>query len=329
MIDFGTLSMTEIIRLQGLLQQELTRRFERHVALVFSDIAGSTPYFARFGDAAGRQLQQLHIDLLGKCLPARQGRIVDTAGDGAFLAFPSATAATEALIEFQQLVSRENATRARDHQLQVRIGMHWGPVLTDGVVVSGDAVNLAARVAASASIGEMRLTREVFQDLSATHRLNCRPLGPVELKGVARQVELLALEWRDRSMFPTLFRIEETRAEVVLPQQDIISFGRLREHEGTLANDVVLTLPDPLLARQISRWHFELRRFADGFHLRPLSDGATEVDGALIAKGQEVIIKPGSRIRVANVITLTFASPPVAGIPDSSDSTMVAGMPTR
>jgi class 3 adenylate cyclase len=329
MIDFGTLSMTEIIRLQGLLQQELTRRFERHVALVFSDIVGSTPYFARFGDAAGRQLQQLHIDLLGRCLPAREGRIVDTAGDGAFLVFPSATAATEALIEFQQLVSRENATRARDHQLQVRIGMHWGAVLTDGVVVSGDSVNLAARVAASASIGEMRLTREVFQDLAAKHRLNCRPLGPVELKGVSRQIELLTLDWRDRSMFPTLFRIEETREEIELPQQDIISFGRLREHEGTLANDVVLALPDPLLARQISRWHFELRRFADGFHLRPLSDGATEVDGALIEKGQEVVIKPGSRIRVANVITLTFASPPLSGIPDNSDSTMVAGLPTR
>jgi class 3 adenylate cyclase len=329
MIDIGTLSMTEIIRLQGLLQQELTRRFERHMALVFSDIVGSTPYFARFGDAAGRQLQQLHIDLLGKCLPAREGRIVDTAGDGAFLAFPSATAATEALIEFQQLVSRENATRARDHQLQVRIGVHWGPVLTDGVVVSGDSVNLAARVAGSASVGEIRLTREVFQDLAATHRLNCRPLGPVDLKGVSRQIELLTLDWRDRSMYPTHFRIEETREEVTLPQQDIISFGRLREHEGTLANDVVLALPDPLLARQISRWHFELRRFADGFHLRPLSDGATEVDGTLIAKGQEAIIKPGSRIRVANVITLTFASPPLSGIPDNSDSTMVAGLPTH
>ena len=327
MIDFDTLSMTEIIRLQSLLQQELTRRFERHVALVFSDIVGSTPYFARFGDAAGRQLQQLHIDLLSKCLPARQGRIVDTAGDGAFLAFPSANAAAEALIEFQQLVSRENANRARDHQLQVRIGVHWGPVLTDGVVVSGDSVNLCARVGASAGIGEIRLTREAFQDLAATHRLNCRPLGPVELKGISRQIELLSLEWRDRALFPTLFRIEETDEEVTLPQQDIITFGRLREHEGALANDVVLALPDPLQARQISRWHFELRRFADGFRLRPVSEGATEVDGALIAKGQEVIIKPGSKIRVAHVLNLTFASPPTQSAADNSDATMFVGKP--
>src|SRR3954466_13377420 len=146
MIDFSALSMTEIIRLQNQLQQELTRRFERHVALVFSDIVGSTPYFARFGDAAGRQMQQLHLDVLSRCLPARGGRVVDTSGDGAFVTFPTVNAATDALIEFQQSISRENAGRAREHQLQVHIGIHWGAVLTDGTVVSGDSVNLCSRV---------------------------------------------------------------------------------------------------------------------------------------------------------------------------------------
>ena len=326
MIDFTTLSMTEIIRLQNLLQQELTRRFERYVALAFSDIVGSTPYFARFGDAAGRQLQQLHFDLLGRCLSARGGRVVDTAGDGAFVTFPTANSATDALIEFQQLISRENAARARDHQLQVRMGIHWGPVLTDGVVVSGDSVNLCSRVAASAGSGEVRLTREVFHELAASHRLNCRPLGPFEFKGVSRQVEIFKLDWRDHALFPTHFRIEETGEEIVLPQQDVISFGRLAEHEGMPANDVVLSLPDPLQTRQISRWHFELRRHGDGFRVHPVSEGATEVDGRLITKDQEAAIKPGSTIRLSNLLSLVFASPPAAGVA-GSDATMRAGQP--
>ena len=324
MVDFSTLNMTEIIRLQNLLQQELTRRFERPMALAFSDIVDSTPYFARFGDAAGRQLQQLHIDLLNECLETHEGRIVDTAGDGAFLAFPSVQAATHTLIDFEQFISRENARRARDQQLQVRIGVHLGPVLTDGVVVSGDAVNLCARVAATAKGGEIRLTREVFQDLALAHRLNCRPLGMVDLKGVARQVELLALDWRDYSIFPTRIRIEETDVELDFPLQDIVSFGRLREHEGTLANDVVLTPADPVHARQISRWHFELRRFPDGIRLRPVSDGVTEVDGELITKGREVLVKPGARIRVARVLTVTLVSPP-RSVQENSDVTRLVG----
>jgi len=329
MIDFATLDMTEIIRLQNQLQQELTRRFERQVALVFSDIVGSTAYFARFGDAAGRQLQQLHFDLLGSCLPARGGRVVDTSGDGAFVTFPTANSATDALIEFQQLISRENTSRARDRQLLVRMGIHWGPVLTDGVVVSGDAVNLCSRVAASAGSGEVRITREVFHELAATHRLNCRPLGSFEFKGVSRQVEVFMLDWRDHTQFPTFFRIEETGEEITLPQQDLISFGRLNEHEGTIANDVVLSLPDPLQTRQISRWHFELRRFGDGFRVRSVSEGATEVDGAMLAKDQEVIIKPGSKIRVSHILTLAFASPPAHSVAGGSDATMIAGRPER
>src|SRR5690349_3786411 len=226
MQDFGTLSMAEIIRLQNELQQELTRRFQRQAALAFSDIVGSTEYFARFGDGPGRQLQQLHVDLVGECLIRHQGRLVDTAGDGAFLTFAAADGALGALMELQSAVSRANAARSREHQLRLRMGAHWGPVLTDGVAVSGDAVNLCARVAGAAEPGEIRLTREMFRESSAAQRLKCRSVGAAELKGVARQVELFVLDWRDRELFPTHIRIEETAEVRRLPDQDIISFGR-------------------------------------------------------------------------------------------------------
>lgn len=323
MIDLSTLTMTEIIRLQNQLQQELTRRFERPMLLVFSDIVGSTPYFARFGDAAGRQLQQLHFDLLAQCFSASQGRIVDTAGDGAFCCFPSADDAVQGLIVLQLQMARENAARGRPHQLQLRIGMHWGSVLTDGVAVSGDAVNLCARVASSSEPGEIRLTREVFQELGRAHRLNCRALGHVPLKGVAAPVEVLAFDWRDASLFPRRLRIEESREEVVLPQQDIVTFGRLAEHDGVRANDVVLVHPDPDSARLISRWHFELRRGADGLRLRALSDSATEVDGVLVPKGGEAPLRSGSRIRVAEVMTLTMIGPQRPRDDEDSESTMM------
>jgi hypothetical protein len=152
------------------------------------------------------------------------------------------------------------------------------------------------------------------------HRLNCRSVGLVDLKGVSRQVELLVLDWRDHSIFPTLVRIEETNEELNLPEQDIISFGRLREHEGTLANDVVLMPADPLQASKISRWHFELHRFPDGFRLRALSENHTEVDGEPIARGSEAMVKPGTKIRVARVLTLTLLSP-LPSLREQSDAT--------
>ncbi len=326
--SFSQLSMTEIVRLQNLLQQELTRRFERRMALVFSDIVGSTPYFARFGDAAGRQLQQLHVDLLQQSAQPLGGRIVDTAGDGAFLVFHDAPAAVRGVAELQRLVSRENLSRARAHQLQLRIGLHWGPVLTDGSAVSGDSVNLCARVASSAEAGEVRLTREAFQELPSAARVPCRPIGAVALKGVGREVEVFTLEWRDRSQFPTQLRNEHTGELIDLPPLDVISFGRLREHEGMPANDVVLAHPDPQLARHISRWHFELRRGPDGYRLRSLSDTSTEVDGQPAPKGQDVPFRPGARIRVAGALTL-LALRPASPVGDDEALTMIDMSPSN
>jgi len=329
MIDISVLTMTEIIRLQNQLQQELTRRFESQMLLLFSDIVDSTQYFAKFGDAAGRQLQQLHYDLLSQSFSAVEGRIVDTAGDGAFCVFPSADLAIQGLVFLQLLIARENALRGRQQQLRLRVGMHWGAVLTDGEAVCGDAVNLCSRVAGSADAGETRLTREVFRKLSLTHRLNCLSLEAVNLKGVAEPVELYAFEWRDPALFPRRFVIEETNEEVALPLQDIVTFGRLAEHDGLRANDVVLVHHDPECARQISRWHFELHRRAEGMVLRMLSESLTEVDGELVAKGEEAALRSGSRIAVADNMTLRMLGHMGHPVDDQNDATVVSSSLAR
>ncbi len=323
-LDPATLSMTEIIRLQTLLSQELARRFEIGAALAFSDIAGSSNFFARYGDEAGRQLQQLHIDLLDQTLPEHRGRIVDTAGDGAFTIFPTAAAATNAMTSLLQGLSEKNEHRARDRQLTLRIGMHWGRVLSDGVQVTGDAVNLCARVSTSADPGQIRLTRDMFQELGVAHRLLCQTLGMVELKGVGRSVELMSLEWRDPARFPSAVRVRETGQLIPLPAQDIISFGRLEIIEGMSANDIVLTMPDHEALRQISRWHFELWRRATGYTLRALSSQPTHVDNQPVAHGEGVPIGPGSIVELAGVMTLEFISSRSAN-PSAVDETHYAG----
>jgi class 3 adenylate cyclase len=306
-LDVTKLTMTEIIRLQDLLSKELKRRFERHLALAFSDIVGSTEYFAHYGDEAGRKLQQRHVDLLQACLTARGGRIVDTAGDGAFLCFPAVDGAADALVDFRKQLEADNAERAHDHQLEVRVGVHWGPVLTDGVQVTGDAVNLCARIAGSAEAGEIRMSRDAFHELHDTgRRALCVPLPSVELKGVSRPIEVVRLDWVDRELFPNLVRIRETSEDIAIPTRSTVTFGRLRSSPDARGNDVVLQLPDKQRLMQISRWQFELRRRPDGLVLHQVSEGLTEVDGAPITRGAEVPIRKGTVVRVGKVMTLTF-----------------------
>ena len=321
--NLGALGMTEIVRLQNQLQAELRRRFERSLLMAFSDIVGSTPYFSRFGDAVGRQLHQLHFDLLERAATEAGGRIVDAVGDGVFCVFPGAEAGVSGIVAFQQAMARENAARAREHQLAVRIGLHWGSVLTDGTMVTGDSVHVAARVARAAEPGGVLLTRQVFLEFGPGQRVHCRPVGTRELKGVAQPVDLLELDWRDPSAFPRRVLIEETEEHIALPQQDIVSFGRLHEPDGARANDIVLLHPDPARSRQISRWHFELRRAPDGVRLRTLSDGLTTVDGEPVGKGVDVPVRSGSRIVVANILTLRLAGPAHGGADDEDSRTMM------
>lgn len=305
-IDLDALSFTDMIQLQTQLASELKRRFEKRLALVFSDVVGSTQYFARFGDVAGRALQQRHLDLLNQVLPTQQGRIVDTAGDGAFTVFPNPENAVAAMSGIEDLITAQNAGYGREHQLSIRVGIHWGPVLTDGKTVSGDAVNLASRVAGTCNPGDIRLTRAAFLELEPQRRLRCHGLPQIPLKGISEPVEILRFEWRDASRYPTRVRIRETGEEIPLPQQDLIAFGRLREQNGIMANDVVLSLPDPYEAQQVSRWQFELRRRSDGYVLRAVSDQPNWVDGELVTKGSEVAVRPGSVVQVAQVMTLDF-----------------------
>jgi len=300
------LSMTELIRLQDVLSKAIVRRFEKRLALVFSDVVGSTPYFARFGDEAGRKLQQRHYDLVNAAIAPEGGRVVDTAGDGVFMVFEQATRAARAMVALQRAIVRDNDARPQEHRLHVRVGIHAGPVLTDGVMVSGDAVNFCSRVSASAAAGEIRYSANAHADLTDVEmRLRSRRQRAVELKGVEKPQDLFILDWLDATKFPTLVRFEDGN-ELRLPTLDVIRFGRLKEQDGVLANDVIITVADPNLQGRISRWHFELHRRADGFLLRSVSTSTTEVDGQNVARGEEAWVRPGAKVKLGGALTLEF-----------------------
>jgi hypothetical protein len=249
-------------------------------------VTGSTAYFARFGNEAGRRLQQRHVDLIVQSLEILSGRIVDTVGDGVFLCFPHVETAVEVLGRFQTLRLQENSHVPPEHQMTTRIGIHWGTVLTDGVIVTGDPVNLCAKFAATAQPGEIRITKPAFLELTVQQRLRCRPIGPVKVAGANEPMEMFTFAWADPVRFPIAVVIAETGEQIPLPPQPIITFGRLREMNGTQANDIVLTHKDSSRAQQISRWHFEVRRAPEGLILRSVSTQPTEVNGKPICKGR-------------------------------------------
>ncbi|HVY61356.1 MAG TPA: adenylate/guanylate cyclase domain-containing protein [Planctomycetota bacterium] len=315
-LDASKLTLTEIIQLQNGLSRILKQRFERERALAFTDVVGSTAYFQRFGDEVGRRLIQRHNDLVAAAVAIGGGRVVDTAGDGAFTCFPGIEEAAKALIELQKRNARENQAHPREHRLSVRAGLHWGSVLADETFVTGDSVNYCARVASAAQAGEIRLSGAAFLALPARTRVRCRALPPAVYKGIPGEHEQWLLAWREDGGTPRRIRISELKQEQPLPDLDTIRFGRLAEIDGKPANDVILELPDPALTQKISRWHFTLERMEDGrLLLRQGSGQLTEVDGVPVPKGASAPIGAGSVVRIGGVMTITFLSddPPGTG----------------
>jgi class 3 adenylate cyclase len=305
-----TLSLTEIIRLQNQLSDVVTRRFEKPLALCFSDIVRSTQYFERFGDEAGQRLQQQHLDLLSESLTGIDGRIIHTAGDGALLAFPQVESAVDSIVKFRVAHWNLSCRLSTEQQWTVRNAIHWGPVLADGTAIAGDTVNLCSKITSAAKPGAILLSKPACSALPPHLRNVSRSIGMVTLVDPANAMELFRLSWHDLLKWPILILIEETGERIFLPDQPVISIGRLAGMSGNPTNDIVLKLPDEHLTNQISRWHLELRRQPTGFVVYSLSDKPTHIDGQPMARGESRAIMIDTKIRLSNVMTLQFLALP-------------------
>ena len=295
-MDLDELGLTELIRLQAHISEVLAERFEKPLCVVFSDVVGSSGYTSKHGDEAGRMLQQRHVDLVTEATAKHHGRIVDTAGDGAFCAFDTVGDAMTALAGLHREVQGA---------FGIRTAVHHGRVLTDGTVVSGEVVNFCARVASSTAPGEIRLTRAAFHELESGERARCRALPLVSLKDFGDAIPVFAYEWRDLTRFPIAIRIVETATELAIPNQEVVTIGRLRSNpNGTPANDLVIVLADAEKAVLISRWHLELRRTAEGIVMHVVSERSVELNGHTVNKGEEAPVSVGDVVRLAGVVSL-------------------------
>src|SRR4030042_2648233 len=69
------------------LDQELQKRLTREVAVLFTDIRGSSIFFKIHGDIAGRLMMQRHYDMLFPLIEGHQGTVVKTVGDSIMATF--------------------------------------------------------------------------------------------------------------------------------------------------------------------------------------------------------------------------------------------------
>ncbi|HET8572217.1 MAG TPA: adenylate/guanylate cyclase domain-containing protein [Candidatus Limnocylindria bacterium] len=163
-------------------------------AFVFTDIVDSTRLVEQLGDDAWNAQLRWHDDLVRSVAAEFGGEEIKRTGDGFFLAFPDADAAVRAAIRIQRRLAEPAPERTGQPQLGVRIGLHWAEATRSGLDYIGSGVNQAARIAMSASGGEILASAAT---LAATR--NKPPTGAprtVQLRGISAPVDLVAIDWR-------------------------------------------------------------------------------------------------------------------------------------
>lgn len=145
------------------------------IAVVFTDLVGSTARAASVGDDRWRQQLDLHDRVVEEVVVGHGGRVVKQTGDGALSTFPLPSRAVAAATE---LVERLGAM-----DLPSRAGVHVGEVERRGDDIGGVAVHVAARVADHAEAGAVLVTGAVRATTIGSGLTFGDPVE-VELRGV-------------------------------------------------------------------------------------------------------------------------------------------------
>lgn len=198
-----------VATLTGALSQEELRSieaFRRHkhtaiLAILFTDIVGSTRATEQLGEEVYSRLRHLHDELFMRIMGRDDaGTVVKQIGDSFLCVFAEPSVAVERAVEFQRaLHSNREHLSSGGYTIKVRIGIHLGQVAVENSLqedVFGSHVNRAARIESAASAGQVLTSLSVQENTVGwlkTHKasnIGQAAYGKARLKGIDEPVEL-------------------------------------------------------------------------------------------------------------------------------------------
>jgi class 3 adenylate cyclase/ActR/RegA family two-component response regulator len=171
----------------------------RIVAVLFTDLVGSTAQLSELGPEARERVLGRHFAGLRDALAVHRGREVKALGDGIMAVFDSVSSAVACAITMQRTVARHNQS-LEDRRLAMRIGLSVGEVSLETGDVFGTSVIESSRLCALASDGQI-LIAEIARLLMGDGIARLSPVGELELKGLPRPVLAWNVDWDQAEAF--------------------------------------------------------------------------------------------------------------------------------
>ena len=219
------------------------RETRKTVTVVFCDITGSTALGERLDPESLRDVQSRYFEAMRLAIERHGGSVEKFIGDAVMAVFgipflheDDALRAVRAAVGMREAVEVLNADLDREWGVTIatRTGVNTGEVVsgdpsTGQVMVTGDAVNVAARLEQAAKPGEILIGEET--EYLARDAIASEPLGSLLVKGKRRAF--------------AAYRLVDVRSDVAGHRRrfDLPIVGRVselsqmrREFERTIAN---------------------------------------------------------------------------------------------
>lgn len=164
------------------------------LAVMFTDIVGSTNMTVTVGDDAAQYVVRTHNRIVRSALTNYSGREIKHTGDGIMASFSTVSNAVEAAIEMMRRVAANNAAEG-DIPLHLRIGINAGEPVVEDDDLFGVTVQMSARLCAAAESDQI-VVSEVVRGLCSGKDIPFVTRGTRDMKGFKEPIPIYEAVWR-------------------------------------------------------------------------------------------------------------------------------------
>jgi len=132
----------------------------------------------------------------------RGNEIKNISGNTSMCSFADTTSAVKAAYMVQERLRRHAAgpVAADEGKILASIGISYGSVILDEDDLFGQIVNVAARVAAEAKLGQILLDAPVFESLPPDIKCRARYVDRIPAKGLSKPLDIYEFMWEEEEV---------------------------------------------------------------------------------------------------------------------------------
>lgn len=263
-----------------------------NLAILFADVSGSTKLFETLGDATARIKVAECLETLAEVTKTHHGTVIKTIGDEIMCTFPTADDAASAACEMHEALLEDitEGTGGEATVIKIRVGMHFGPAIQEGGDVFGDAVNVAARMAAQAKGGQIITTQSTIDLLKPQQRASSRFVDRAPIKGKKEEIEIYEIIWQEEDVtrMATGLLVEDQKPQVQLKVRYNDKEVMVNKERSQLVMGRSQTCDLPINEKLASRQHVRIEMRRDKFFIIDQSTNGTHV---LIEGAEEAFLR--------------------------------------